>query len=382
MDVRPPAPTPGRDRSATLAQRLTSLAQRSAWLANRRAHGAAMIELMVALAIGLVVALAALDNARSFSTMSRTQTGSGSALVSGAAAIGALKYDLQMAGLGFYSDATSLCPTLNLYANGTRLANSTAFQSARVNRMADGTDQVEVVYGTAVNAGAGARTMSPMAGAMSSTTVNIGAGITAGQAVMFAAPTLGLPCTVATVSTAVDGASSRTLTFATPARFTPAAWAATFTVAPSYQDSSWISPLGDVVWRRYYVRNDALYMLDVLTNVESLIAEGIVEIRAQYGLSVDAATTTVSAWQDAAGNAALAAAVQGRMRAIRIGVLAVNTQRERPVAAGNCDATSALPQLWAGETVDLTTRANWQCYRYRPLSTVIALRNNQWGQSL
>lgn len=347
-----------------------------------------MIELMVALAIGLVVALAALDNARSFSTMSRTQTGSGSALVSGAAAIGALKYDLQMAGLGFYSDATSLCPTLNLYANGTVLANSTPFQSARVNRMADGTDQVEVMYGTAVNAGAGARTQS-LTTTMGSTDVYIGTGITVGQAVMLAAPTQSppLPCTIATVSTvspsATNPTSMRTLTFAPPARFNPAAWAGTFTVLQPYTVGlSWISQLGDLVWRRYYVRNDALYMLDVLTNVESLIAEGIVEIRAQYGLSVDAATTTVSAWQDAAGNAALAAAVQPRVRAIRIGVLAVNTQRERPAAAGNCDATAALPQLWPGETVDLTTRADWQCYRYRPLSTVIGLRNNQWGQSL
>jgi len=338
-----------------------------------------MVELMVALVIGLVVGLAALNNARMFGNSGRSQAGGGTAVASGAAAIGAMKFELQMAGLGFFSDATALCPTLNLQVNGLKLADNTPFQAARVNRMPDGTDQLEVVYGTAVNAGAGSRSMSPMLAAMGTTTLNLGSGIAANQAVMFASPSLALPCTVATVSSAVDGASFKTVQFNTVARFNPANWGATFAVVPNYQDNSWVSPLGDVIWRRYYVRADALYMLDVFTNVESLIAEGIVQIRAQYGLAANAASTTVAAWQDAAANAPLAAAVQQRLRAIRVGLVAVNTQRERPQESASCEATLNSPVIWPGEIVDLSARANWQCFRYRTMYTVVGTRNMQWG---
>jgi len=345
----------------------------------RRARGATMVELMVALVIGLVVGLAALNNARMFGNSGRSQAGGGTAVASGAAAIGAMKFELQMAGLGFFSDATALCPTLNLQVNGLKLADNTPFQAARVNRMPDGTDQLEVVYGTAVNAGAGSRSMSPMLAAMGTTTLNLGSGIAANQAVMFASPSLALPCTVATVSSAVDGASFKTVQFNTVARFNPANWGATFAVVPNYQDNSWVSPLGDVVWRRYYVRADALYMLDVFTNVESLIAEGIVQIRAQYGLAANATSTTVAAWQDAVANAPLAAGVQQRLRAIRVGLVAVNTQRERPQESASCEATLNSPVIWPGEIVDLSARANWQCFRYRTMYTVVGTRNMQWG---
>jgi hypothetical protein len=52
------------------------------------------------------------------------------------------------------------------------------------------------------------------------------------------------------------------------------------------------------------------------------------------------------------------------------------------VAGTACDATTAAPNLWPGETVDVSARANWQCFRYRTFWTVVALRNMQWGQQL
>jgi type IV pilus assembly protein PilW len=257
------------------------------------------------------------------------------------------------------------------------------FQAARIDLLADGTDQIELVYGTSISSGMGARTLSPMASAMGQVIVDTGAGLVANQAVLLSYPAMALPCTVATVSSAVAGVGGRTtVQFNTAARFTPASWTTSLPNAPAYPDASSVSSLGDLVWRRYFVRNDTLIMLDVLTNTEVMIAEGVVRVRAQYGLAADATSTTVTTWQNAAGNAPLSAADQQRLRAIRLGVVSVNTQRERPASAGSCDTTLAAPVLWPGEAVDLSARTDWQCFRYRSYSTVVGLRNLQWGQSL
>jgi len=348
-----------------------------------RQHGASMIELMVALVIGMIISMAAISGAQMFGTVGRSQGGQGSALGSAAAAIGAIKFDAQMAGLGFFSDATALCPTVNLAVNNAVVAQNRVFQAARIDLLADGTDQIELVYGTSISSGMGARTLSPMASAMGQVIVDTGAGLVANQAVLLSYPAMALPCTVATVSSAVAGVGGRTtVQFNAAARFTPASWTTSLPNAPAYPDASSVSSLGDLVWRRYFVRNDTLIMLDVLTNTEVMIAEGVVRVRAQYGLAADATSTTVTTWQNAVGNAPLSAADQQRLRAIRLGVVSVNTQRERPASAGSCDTTLAAPVLWPGEAVDLSARTDWQCFRYRSYSTVVGLRNLQWGQSL
>jgi hypothetical protein len=69
------------------------------------------------------------------------------------------------------------------------------------------------------------------------------------------------------------------------------------------------------------------------------------------------------------------------MRAIRIGLVTVNTQRER-AQGGSCDATGTAPELWAGESAHVSGRPDWQCFRYRAYAAVIGLRNLQWGQRL
>jgi type IV pilus assembly protein PilW len=105
-------------------------------------------------------------------------------------------------------------------------------------------------------------------------------------------------------------------------------------------------------------------------------------IRAQYGLASTTTDSAVSSWRSATEDAPLTSTDRQRLRMIRLGVLAVNTQRERPATTGSCDTTLSAPTLWPGETVDLSGRSDWQCYRYRSFSTVVSLRNMLLGQSL
>lgn len=347
-----------------------------------RQRGVTMVELMLALLVGLLIGVAALSNAQIFGSVGRTQLGTGSALSSGSSALGVVKYDLQMAGLGFYSDAQALCPRVNIYANGATLAVDRVFQAATINRLADGSDEIELFYGTSIAAGAGSRTLSPMASPMAPVQVYPGAAPPVGQAVLFSSPLLDMACTVAQVSSVAATGASATLGFAGPSRFNPPDWAAAFPGALPYPTLASMSPLGDLVWRRYFVRDTNLMMVDVLTDAETVVAEGVVRVRAQYGLSDGPASTTIATWQDATAAAPLSANDRTRLRALRVGVVSVNTQRERPVAGTACDATVAAPILWPGETVDVSGRANWQCFRYRTFWTVVALRNMQWGQQL
>jgi Tfp pilus assembly protein PilE len=367
------------DMAGTQAFRSTSLLRRSRSL---RQTGATLVELMVALLVGLFVVIAAMSAAQTFGAVGRSQDGQGGTAVAAMASLGALRYDLQMAGLGFFSDATPQCATINAQAAGAVLANGAVFQAARVDRMPDGTDRLEVIFGTSVNAGAGSRTLSPMTGPMGTVTVDAGSNLRAGEVVLMSSPLTGMPCTVATVGAAAAQAGGRTeLRFETATGFTPGSWAGTFAALAPYPDASSIAALGELVWRRYAVRNDALVMTDMLTGIEVTVAQGVAQLRAQYGLSADAASAGIAAWQDAAGNQPLGAGDLARMRAIRIGLVTVNTQRER-AQGGSCDATGTAPELWAGESANVSGRPDWQCFRYRAYAAVIGLRNLQWGQRL
>lgn len=345
-------------------------------------RGASLVELMVAMVIGLFVALVALSTAQTFGSVTRSQGGQGDAVIAAAAGLEAMKYDAQMSGLGFHSDGLPLCQTLNVAFNNTVLAQSRTFQAARINRKANGTDELEVIYGTSILAGAGTRTLSQMGSVMGPVAIGSGAALTAGAAVLISNAAQSTPCTVATVGAVTPGTGGQsTIAFATAGQYTPADWSVMPQV-PAYVTGSAVSPLGELVWHRYYVRNDALYMLDVLTNTEAMIAEGIVMIRAQYGLASTTTDSAVSSWRSATEDAPLSSTDRQRLRMIRLGVLAVNTQRERPATTGSCDTTLIAPTLWPGETVDLSARTDWQCYRYRSFSTVVSLRNMLLGQSL
>ena len=110
-----------------------------------------------------------------------------------------------------------------------------------------------------------------------------------------------------------------------------------------------------------------------------VLAHNVIGFRAQYGIA-DAGTTALANWQDASGGwAALTPALMPRVRALRIGLVTRSPQAEKVNAAGNCEATTATPQLFGADlTPDV---ANWQCYRYRTVIVVVPLRNLVMGMA-
>jgi type IV pilus assembly protein PilW len=66
-----------------------------------------------------------------------------------------------------------------------------------------------------------------------------------------------------------------------------------------------------------------------------------------------------------------------RVRALRIGMVTRSPQREKPNAAGNCEASTAKPQLFGAEVEPDVS--DWACYRYRTAIVVVPLRNLVMG---
>jgi type IV pilus assembly protein PilW len=342
--------------------------------------GVSLIETLVALAVGLVVSVVALGSAQTFSGISRMQSGQGSALAAAASAMDAIRHDVQLSGLGFYSDSGPLCGRINLVFEGSVLRDAAEFVPLRIAPGSGASDTLEISYARDVTAGAAFRLLASSTQAMGPAVLGAGTPIQAGDVVMLASPSSGAPCTLATAGSTVLQAGGRVqVAFSSPGGFTPASWDGVFSELPTYTDTARLAVLGALNWLSYEVQGDRLERLDRLSGQRSVIARGVVQLRAQYGLAATSGENTLSQWVDAQAAGGLSASDWDRLRALRVAVVAINGEAERPDLQGRCQATTAAPLLWDGEAADITGRAGWQCHRYRVWSTWVGLRNLQWG---
>jgi type IV pilus assembly protein PilW len=118
----------------------------------------------------------------------------------------------------------------------------------------------------------------------------------------------------------------------------------------------------------------------------TMVTTDIVNIQAQYGLSNSAADAQIVDWVDATGPwAAPSPDDRKRIKAIRIAVISRSNLLERePVSTACSSPTDPNPTgvcAWAGTAadpapvVDLSNTPNWDRYRYRVFETIIPLRN-------
>lgn len=107
------------------------------------------------------------------------------------------------------------------------------------------------------------------------------------------------------------------------------------------------------------------------------IVDGIVQVQAQYGKDTNG-DGAVDAWS-ATMPATPTSVDWSNNLAIRVAVVARSALPEKPNPTTNlCDTTTVAPS-WVGGSIDVSSDANWQCYRYRVFQTVIPLRNLLWA---
>ena len=209
------------------------------------ARGLSIIEVMVGLVVAMLVGLAAVGSATMFMASQRQGIGMGGSLINASTALGALRDDASVAGLGFFGDSRFLCNRLNLSSGNAVIQDGVAFTPLRVTRNGVN-DQVDVVYGTQVASGANVLLNAASTGANAE--LRSFMPVTVGQAVLLAPAVPGDPCVVRTVTTVTDSTidDPQRLAFAATGDFNKTVFATPVT----YADRGRVALLGQLRWAR------------------------------------------------------------------------------------------------------------------------------------
>ncbi len=340
---------------------------------RKRSAGFGLIEVMVALVIGMFGVVVMMQVLALSEEQKRTTTGSGDAMNEGVLALYSLQTDIRMSGYGV-TDLKLLGCGLTLRA-GVTLTNlaPVVINSASITGQDANTDTLLLFYGN----GNG----SPQGDVVAATgnAVQTPASFAVGDRVIDAPATRATPCN---------------LTLDQVSALTPAVSPTTVTLA-----SAAALPIGDTVFNLgqtyravgYAIRSGNLTMCDYTDATRDCttagawvsIANNIVSLRAQYGqdtavgamdgvvdvyTSTNATPTTACSW--------------ARTSAVRLSLVARSAQFEKT-------AVTSLAPIWEGTTagnptgstaspIVLSGNATWQNYRYKVFQTVVPLRNVSW----
>jgi len=349
----------------------------------RSAEGFSLVEIMVAMLIGLVGIIVIFQVFSVSEGYRRSASGGGDAQQSGAVALYVLEHEIRQGGWGFNS-ATALGCTVQAYdaTQGGALAAYTLVPVRITPGPANGSDTIEVNYGNNNATLAPTPLNTNMVNGTDDYVVTNRYGFQLSD--VFIVAEAGKNCTLAQASCLPPNAACSldpTLNLHivhTGTRYNNPALATTYTVNASVFNMG-SSPSRNI----YSIANNSLVLVSFLTSTtQQTVADNIVQMKAQYGMDDGVGGTAgdgiVDEWISAPQP--VTAAQWAQMLAVRIGLVARSAAPEKPSNGGTtCDTTTAAPSLAAG-SFDLTTIPNWQCYRYKVFQTTIPVRNILWSQ--
>lgn len=395
-----------------------------------RQDGMSLIEIMVGLVIGMVTVLAILQTISVSEGQRRTTGGGADALTAGATAMYLVERQLRMAGYGLDMNDDGLLELCR--ANGLKYyyqppssgsgpapaaieATITAADFAPViintapgNTLSDaGSYLLQISYSSTSEVGVNGVDFTQPSGASAVYKVSDRSGFRLGDLVV--ATEAGQACTIAEVT---GLPASNQCNEGGSASQTDNVIHSNGNYKNSYQNcqtlsSAWNKPGGLGVdyttGRLYNLGNQGLAhisfaVLDqrlmtctrlgpIATNCATAanwtpLVEGIVALRARYGLDTDG-DGDIDTWSAQLCNPAAACTREEVLAAlaVRLSMVAINGQFER-------DAVTAAAPQWLtedsldvdAESFDLTHLPDWQNFRYRVLETTIPLRNLIWAQ--
>ena len=367
----------------------------------RRSRGFTLVEVLVGVAIGMIGLLVMFKTIAMWDSRTRASVAGGDAQVSGTLATYALERDLRLAGMGF--------GTADTWDMGCVVTGFDAVAGAAINMRLmpveiidnDGTntpDQINVLYGNSPFFPLKQEFTASTGGTKKARSRN---GFKRGDAIVVTNNNAGgLPgtstCALMQVTddTAVDNLTLGHATGIYPdyyasapraARYNDAAASTVFaagnmySLGPAPQYNQWT-----------VVNNDTLSVVDGLRGVTSDVAEGVVTMKAAYGIDADAdkhitagewtkAPPIGTDWRD--------------ILAIRVAVLVRSRNFEKPASGPDAQSyTAVIPPYFGGAASFVMTNVdgtpdtnvfgspnNWRYYRYRLYERVIPIRNMLWG---
>jgi type IV pilus assembly protein PilW len=343
-----------------------------------RQSGFTLVELMVGLTIGMLVAVIILQVLSVFEAQKRTTTGTADAQTNGSIALFNLGRELQLAG---YPLMPGTSPALKCTATTYGATTISSISPLSIVDGGVGSDMVSLRYGN-TNMGGIPAAITAMAGSVATLDNNFGCNL--GDITLI---TNGTSCALSSAADMVAGSG------VTPSSITLADNTAAVVGAN-------LACLGSV-WHEitYRVNGGNLERQDGANAAFEPNVAGIVDIQAQYGISAAGLQPTspnynqIAQWVDATGawvNPAIPTD-RNRIKAIRIAVVARNAKIEAGNVTAACSSmTTQSPTglcSWSGTAaspapaIDLSADANWQRYRYRVFENIIPLRNVIWAKS-
>lgn len=348
-----------------------------------RSAGFSLVEIMVGMVIGLISTIIVMQVFALFEGQKRTSTSGSDAQTNGGIALYTIERDMRMAGYGF---ADAIGCALNRSFNGTALASLTLIPVAIGDGAGgNGSDTVTILASNKSSWSVPVRVITNHSQAATQFNTNATVGIAQGDLLIAYELIGGVPaCTLFQVD--------NTDPVLNPIDHAAGSWNGNSAIFPAsgYSTDALLLNTGSFLSHTYSLdTNGNLLLADYAsasnTNSSQILSPDLVSLQAEYGFDTRAGVQTdgqVDTWSavmidaDASGITGNAGDVQ-RIFAVRFAIVARSGLMEKPLPDGTCTTTTASP-VWAGGAIDLTTLANWQCYRYKTFETVVPLRNMLW----
>lgn len=378
-----------------------------------RRHGFSLVEVLVGMALGLISMVVIFSVFESYEGRQRTTISQVDATESGMMALLAIERDARQGGLGLIgfgrgSDRQIVCRSINFF-DGTALATQVVMPVRVVEGTGAAGDAIEVTYGSSPFSATPARLVADVATSdpandLVVTNAANGLMFANGDTILVSEPaTPTKPCAQLRVTGQAPDLAGLRIQHAAGAypggTTNPDAGDNIFPVTPTvgYRTSATAPALvinvGRLTRVRYAVSGRSLQASDLATGAQEALADSIVAVQAQYGVTAVATSQDISAWVNPTGTwAAPTPEDVARIKAVRIAVVARSTNPEREdVTAATCTTpggtVNAGPCAWIDDTtaspapaIDLSSLGgDWRRYRYRVYETVVPLRNVIWG---
>lgn len=364
---------------------------------RRSMFGMSLVEILAAMLVGLIGMTVIMQVFSVSESRKRTTTGTSDAQITGNIAMFTLEHALRNAGYGMISANNNMLGCTTVAYDNTRNTPDFNFTMAPVTIL-DGAggapDEVTLIFGNAPQmvdgtvfaAGAASDADYPLTNA---------AGVRVGGLAVASDPAAGLNCAMVEVTGFAAGAvnnvqhvNGATYTYTNNYGFPVTVTAfrnkpGGVVVGGNFTTDAVLFSLGrSPTISTYVIEDDKLQTKtlvpynaaqdpdnDDLSDAE--VADGIVQLQAQYGKDTDA-DSIVDTW-DNVTPANAAAWLQ--VRAVRFALLVRSQQLERTAV------TPAAPTWYGGAftMTDPDATTQWENYRYRVYQTVVPLRNMIWS---
>lgn len=359
--------------------------------------GFSLIEIMVALVIGMISMVVIMQVFLVSEGRKRTTLGGADAQANGAIAFHMIERDIKMAGWGIESSMFEKCPNMFAYCDGSEACKGAGLNmSFAAVIVADGAnggpDTVTARYFADPNAHAyrfPSRTTLRSDMPSPSAELNVhSTGTCADGDLMLveqnANCTLMQNTSVQTTALKIQHNPGQSGKYNPPANIQANEnW-------PAYRAGASLTcfkpaPTGPFFSRAYSVdtvnrqlnRNDN----SLPAGSNGAIAPEIFDMQVQYGVALTAGSKAVTNWVDATGTWKEPSKDDWKkIKAVRIALVARSAQYERPEQGQPC-ATTASTANWStwAQFNAANYPADWKCYRYKTFETVVPLRNVIWS---